>query len=173
MIYRLGDYSPEISDDQTWIAPSADVMGRVRLRARASIWFGAVLRGDNEWIDIGEGSNIQDLSVLHTDPGCPLTIGEEVTVGHKVMLHGCTIADRVLVGMGATIMNRARIGENSIIGAGSLITEGKDFPPNSLILGAPARVAKTLDDTVVEQIKLSADIYKANAVRFREELTVV
>lgn len=173
MIYQLDGQSPKIDSAAGWIAPSADLMGKVRVEAAASIWFGAVLRGDNEWITVGSGSNVQDGSICHTDPGCPLHIGKDVTIGHKVILHGCTIEDEVLVGMGATVMNRAVIGRGSIVGAGALITEGKSFPPFSLILGAPAKLAKTLDEEVLQQIRLSAAVYQANARRFQSGLEAI
>jgi carbonic anhydrase/acetyltransferase-like protein (isoleucine patch superfamily) len=137
---------------------------------KSSVWFGAVIRGDNEPITIGAGSNVQDNSVLHSDPGQPLTIGENVIVGHQVMLHGCTIGNGVLVGIGATILNGAQIGDGSIIGAHALITENKIIPPNSLVVGAPGRVIKTLGDAEAKFLRLNADVYVSNAKRFREEL---
>jgi carbonic anhydrase/acetyltransferase-like protein (isoleucine patch superfamily) len=171
VLYAIGDRRPEIDAEGTWIAPSAEVMGAVRVRAFASVWFNAVLRGDNEWIEVGERSNIQDGCVLHTDPGCPLTIGRNVTVGHMVMLHGCTIADNALIGIGSTILNGAVIPENCIVGAQALVTEGKTFEPGSLIIGAPARAVKTLGEDAIAKIRQSADVYVANAARFSTELT--
>ena len=170
MLYRLGERAPEIAANGTWIADSAAVIGAVRLKAEASVWFNAVLRGDNEWIEVGERSNVQDLAVLHTDPGAPLTIGRNVTIGHKVMLHGCTIGDNTLIGIGSTILNHAEIPENCIVGAHALITEGKRFEPGSLILGSPARVVRALDAEAIAMIGRSADIYVANAKHFREDL---
>lgn len=170
MLYALGDDSPDIADEGTWIADSANVLGKVRLRAFASIWFQAVLRGDNEWIEVGERSNVQDGAVLHTDPGCPLTIGRNVTVGHQAMLHGCTIHDNSLIGIGSTILNQAVIPEHCIVGAHALVTEGKTFEPGSLILGSPARAVKQLDDAAIQMIRSSADRYVENAARFREQL---
>ncbi len=170
MLYALGDTTPEIATEGAWVADSATVLGKVRLHAFASVWFNAVLRGDNEWIDIGERSNIQDGSVLHTDPGCPLTIGRNVTVGHKAMLHGCTVHDNTLIGIGSTVLNGAVIPENCIVGAHALVTEGKTFEPGSLVLGSPARAVKSLDEAAVEMIRRSAEVYVANAARFREQL---
>ena len=173
-IYELDGIRPEFPDDGPWwVAPSADLIGRVRLKRDASVWFGAVLRGDNEWIEIGERSNVQDLSALHTDMGFPLTIGDDCTIGHKVTLHGCTIGANTLIGMGATILNGARIGANSLVGAGALVTEGKVFPDNSLIVGTPAKVIRTLDAAAVARIKGSAEGYARNARRFAEGLKPV
>ncbi len=170
MLYALGGDRPDIAGEGTWIAASADVLGKVRLGAFASIWFHAVVRGDNEWIDIGERSNIQDGAVLHTDPGCPLTIGRNVTVGHQAMLHGCTIHDNSLIGIGSTVLNRAVIPENCIVGAHALVTEGKTFEPGSLIIGSPAKAVKALDEAAIEGIRKSAEVYVANAARFRSDL---
>src|SRR3981081_4510540 len=144
-IYELDGQAPELpAEGNYFIADTAIVIGKVRLKNSASVWFGAVLRGDNEWIEIGEGSNVQDNSTCHTDLGCPLTIGRNCTVGHNVILHGCTLEDGALVGMGSIVMNGARIGRGSVVGAGSVITEGKEFPEHSLIIGSPARVIRTL-----------------------------
>lgn len=162
-IYALGDSVPETPQDgEYWIAPDARVMGRVTLHRDASVWYGAVVRGDNDPIVIGEASNIQDLSVLHTDIGVPLTIGKGVTVGHRVMLHGCTIGDYSLIGIGATVLNGARIGKNCIIGAQALITEGKEIPDNSLVVGAPGKVIRTLDEDTVAMLHASAEHYVEN-----------
>lgn len=169
MIYELGGEHPEIAAD-AWVTPDANVIGRVRLLAAASVWFGSVLRGDTEWITIGAGSNIQDMSVLHTDVGAELVVGDGVTVGHRVTLHGCRVGDNALIGMGSIILNHAVIGENSIIGAGSLVTEGKEIPPGVLALGTPAKVVRDLSDEERALISASARHYQANAERFRAEL---
>ncbi|RIJ14960.1 gamma carbonic anhydrase family protein [Henriciella mobilis] len=153
-----------------WVADNATVLGRVILKENASVWFNCVLRGDNDPIEIGENSNIQDSCVLHTDHGVPLTIGKDVTVGHMVMLHGCTIADETLIGIGSTILNGARIGRNCIIGAHSLIPEGKEIPDNSLVMGAPGKVVKQLTPEQVALIKASAQGYVANWKRFKAGL---
>ena len=173
MIYRLGDYAPEMVGDSQYVAPSANVMGRVRLKANSSVWFNAVLRGDNDWIEVGENSNVQDGSVLHTDPGVPLTIGDNVTVGHMVMLHGCTIGDNSLIGIGSTILNGAKIGANSIVGAHTLITEGKEFPDGVMILGSPGKVVRELNEQQLTMLKVAADIYVANGKRFAADLEAI
>ena len=170
-IYVLGDARPEFPEaGEYWIAPGASVIGKVRLRRHASVWFGAVLRGDNEWIEIGENSNVQDNATCHTDMGFPLTIGKNCTVGHNVILHGCTLEDDALVGMGSIVMNGARIGRGSIVGAGSVITEGKQFPEHSLIIGAPARVIRALDPAQVEAMGTAARFYVSNGSRFKKGL---
>jgi carbonic anhydrase/acetyltransferase-like protein (isoleucine patch superfamily) len=169
MIYALDGQSPEIHPD-AWIAPGAHVMGKVRIAAGASVWFGAVIRGDNEWITIGADTNIQENAVLHTDWGYPLTIGANCTVGHKAMLHGCAIADGALIGMAATVLNGARIGAGCLIGAAALVTEGKDIPDGSLVMGAPAKVIRSLDDAARARLLASAAGYAANALRFRTGL---
>jgi len=168
-IYRLGDLVPEI-DESAWVAPNAQVMGSVKLAAQSSVWFGAVLRGDNDLISIGARSNIQDNSVLHTDPGMPLTVGEDVIVGHQVMLHGCTIGNNSLIGIGATVLNGVKIGKNCLIGAHALITEGKEIPDGSMVVGAPGRVIRQLTEQQIAFLKLNADVYVANAKRFEAEL---
>ena len=168
-VYALDGSMPEIAED-CFIAPDAVLIGKVRLLRGASIWFGAVLRGDNEWIEIGEGSNVQDNSTCHTDMGFPLTIGTSCTVGHNVILHGCTIEDGALVGMGAIVMNGARIRRGSIVGAGSVITEGKEFPEHSLIIGSPARVIRTLEPAQVAAMGSAAKFYAANGPRFKKGL---
>ncbi len=173
-LYRLGNEAPKPSDPgRLWVAPDASIIGDVRMGVDVSVWFGTVIRADNEPIAIGARSNIQDLSLLHSDPGSPLTIGEGVTVGHKVMLHGCTIGDYSLIGIGAIILNRARIGANSLVGAGSLITEGKEFPDGVLIMGSPARVVRELTPEQIEGLKRSAEHYVQNGRRFAAELQVV
>jgi carbonic anhydrase/acetyltransferase-like protein (isoleucine patch superfamily) len=170
-IYELDGQVPDLPKDGNYfIADTATVIGKVRLLDSASVWFGAVLRGDNEWIEIGEGSNVQDNSTCHTDMGFPLNIGKSCTVGHNVILHGCTIEDGALVGMGSIIMNGARIGRGSIVGAGSVITEGKQFPEYSLIIGAPARVIRTLDPAQVEKMGGAARSYMRNGPRFKKGL---
>lgn len=168
-VYALDGLSPSLADT-SWVAPSADVMGNVEIMAHASVWFGAVVRGDNDLIKIGARSNIQDNSVLHTDPGMPLTIGEGVTVGHQVMLHGCTIGDNCLIGIGSTILNGAVIGNNCIIGAHALITEGKVIPDNSMVIGAPGKIVKTLNEDQVGMLRLNAEVYVQNSARFRKGL---
>ncbi|MCF6220625.1 MAG: gamma carbonic anhydrase family protein [Robiginitomaculum sp.] len=171
-LYALDGVSPKLADG-VWIAPNASVIGDVHLGENANIWFGVVIRCDNEPITIGKDTNIQDNSVLHSDPGMPLSIGEGVTVGHKAMLHGCTVGDNSLVGIGATILNGAVIGKNCIIGAHALITEGKTIPDNSLVVGSPGRVMKTLGDAQVQMLKASALHYVENALRFRDGLVEV
>ena len=170
MMYSLDDRTPVLEGDNHFIAAGARLIGNVRLKTEASIWFNCVLRGDNDWIEIGERSNVQDGSVLHTDPGWPLTIGRGVTIGHKVMLHGCTIDANSLIGIGSTILNGAVIGSNCIVGANSLITENKVFPDGSLILGSPARAMRELSDDEIASIAMSADHYVANAARYRTAL---
>lgn len=165
-IYQLEGQAPEFpAEGQYWVAETATLIGRVRLKRDASVWFGAVLRGDNEWIELGERSQIQDNATLHTDPGFPLTIGANCVIGHNVVLHGCTIGDESLVGMGAIMLNGAKIGRNCLVGAGAVVTEGKTFADNSLIVGAPARVIRTLGDKASELIRGGADIYVR---RFRQ-----
>ena len=168
-LYSLGDVTPTIADD-TWIAPDANVIGNIVLEEAGSIWFGSTLRGDNEVIHIGAGTNIQENTVIHTDPGFGVTIGQGCTIGHKVMLHGCTIGENSLIGMGATILNGAKIGKNCLIGAGALITEGKEIPDGSLVMGAPGKVVRQLDDKAIAGLKLSALHYQNNMRRFRADL---
>ena len=159
-IFELQGERPDLpASGNCWIAETATVIGRVRLKEDASVWFGAVLRGDNEWIEVGTRSQVQDNSTLHTDPGFPLTIGHDCVIGHNVVLHGCTIGNNSLIGMGAILLNGARIGRNSLVGAGAVVTEGKEFPDNSLIVGAPARVIRPLDDKAAEMIAFGADVY--------------
>ncbi|HET9904577.1 MAG TPA: gamma carbonic anhydrase family protein [Xanthobacteraceae bacterium] len=166
-IYELNGEAPELpSKDKYFVADTAVVIGRVRLKENVGIWFGSVLRGDNEWIEIGDSSNIQDGCTLHTDMGFPLTVGARCTVGHNVILHGCTIGDDCLIGMGAVVLTGARIGANSIVGAGALVTENKEFPPNSLIMGAPARVVRPADERTKAMIEQGCQVYVANARRF-------
>ena len=168
-IYELDGMTPQI-DDSAWVADSAQVIGQVKLGKDASIWFGTVLRGDSDLITVGEGSNIQDASVLHADAGVPLTVGCNVTVGHQVMLHGCTIGDESLIGIGAVVLNGAKIGKNCLVGAGSLVTEGKEFPDGSMILSSPAKVVKQLSAEQIEGLRRSARHYVENAQRFKSGL---
>lgn len=168
-VYEVDGKTPQV-DSTAWIADSAQVMGHVTLGPDASVWFGCVLRGDTESMTIGEGSNIQDLTVMHADHGLPLTLGKHVTVGHKVMLHGCTIGDESLIGIGAIVLNGARIGKNCLVGAGSLVTEGKEFPDGSMIMGTPAKVVRELTPEQIEGLRLSAQHYIDNARRFRATL---
>ena len=171
MIYQLGDRQTRLEGDGHFIAPSASVIGDVTLKQGASIWFNAVLRGDNDLIEIGVNSNIQDGAVLHTDPGIELIVGDNVTVGHQVMLHGCTIGNNSLIGIGSTLLNRSSIGNNCIVGAHSLITEGKKFPDGVLILGSPAKVIRELEAAELEFLKYAADVYVQNSQRFLDELS--
>lgn len=168
-IYELDGKAPQLGEG-VWVADSAQVIGDVVLGPHASVWFGAVIRGDNETIRIGRNTNVQDLSVLHSDHGQPLTLGDNITIGHQVMLHGCTVGDNSLVGIGAVVLNGARIGRNCIVGAGSVVTEGKEFPDNSLIIGSPAKVVRTLDDAAARKLAASAEGYVANAIRFAQRL---
>ncbi|MBN2630575.1 MAG: gamma carbonic anhydrase family protein [Rhodobacteraceae bacterium] len=169
MIYALDGIAPQI-DPTAWVAPDANIIGKVVLGQGASVWFGATLRGDNEEIRVGEGSNVQEACVLHTDIGYPLTIGANCTIGHRAMLHGCSIGDGTLIGMGATILNGARIGRGCLIGACALITEGKDIPDFSLVMGSPGRVVRSLDAEGQLRLLQSAEGYRANARRFRDGL---
>lgn len=170
-LYCLNGISPQIEDpENTWIAESAEVIGKIILKKKASIWFGSVLRGDNDLISIGEGTNIQDMSVVHTDKGIQVSIGKNCTIGHKAIIHGCQIENNCLIGMGSIIMNNAHIGKNSIVGAGSLVTQGKIFPERSLIMGNPARVVRELSDDEVNNILRSAEHYYRNAMHFKQNL---
>jgi carbonic anhydrase/acetyltransferase-like protein (isoleucine patch superfamily) len=172
MIFELDGVAPDIHPD-AWIAPGAMVMGKVRIGPGASIWFGAVLRGDNEWISVGAGTNVQENAVLHTDWGFPLTIGADCTIGHTAILHGATIGRCSLVGMGATVLNGARIGDECLIGAAALVTEGKVIADGSLAMGSPARVVRGLDAAARAGLRGSAQSYQANAARFRAGLREV
>ena len=170
-IYALGGHVPALPEPgRFWVADGAHVMGRVRLADDVGIWFGAVLRGDNELIEIGAGSNVQEGAMLHTDMGFPMVIGANVTVGHHAILHGCTIGEGTLIGMGATVMNGARIGAHCLVGAGALVTEGKTFPDGSLIVGSPATAKRALDTAAIAGLRRSAENYAANWKRFRAEL---
>ena len=168
-LYSIDDVSPSI-DATAWVAPSADLIGDVRLGRRASVWFGAVIRADNTPIILGEETNFQDGAIGHSDPGAPLTLGARVTVGHQAILHGCTIEDEALIGMGARILNGAVIGAQCIVGAGALVTEGKQFEPRSLIVGSPARAVRQLSEQQVELLRLSAAHYAEKAARYADGL---
>ncbi|MEH6738999.1 MAG: gamma carbonic anhydrase family protein [Sulfitobacter sp.] len=168
-IYALADIAPQI-DPTAWVAPDANVIGDVVLEEKTSVWFSCTLRGDNERITVGAGSNVQENCVFHTDIGFPLNIGVNCTIGHKVMLHGCTIDDNSLIGMGATILNGAKIGKNCLIGAGALITENKVIPDGSLVMGAPGKVVRTLDEAAIQGLTMSALHYQQNAARFATDL---
>ena len=171
-IYSLDDKTPELGPE-VWVAPDANVIGNVILEEAVSIWFGCTLRGDNEPIRVGTGSNVQENVVMHTDPGFPLVIGPGCTIGHKAMLHGCQLGENTLIGMGATVLNGARIGKNCLIGAGTLVTEGKDIPDGSLVMGAPGKVVRQLDDAAIADMARAARHYQANAKRFRGGLKPV
>ncbi|MDU8912100.1 gamma carbonic anhydrase family protein [Aestuariicoccus sp. MJ-SS9] len=168
-LYALDDVAPKIAED-AWIAPDANMIGNVVVEAKGSVWFGCTLRGDNEEIRVGAGSNVQENVVCHTDAGFPLVIGRGCTIGHKVMLHGCTIGDNSLIGMGATVLNGARIGNNCLIGAGALITEGKEIPDGALVMGVPGKVVRMLDAKAIRGLELSALHYQENAARFAKGL---
>lgn len=168
-IYQLGEHAPDI-DPSAYVADNANVIGKVRVEANASIWFNVTMRGDNELITVGANSNVQEGCVLHTDPGCPLTIGKDVTVGHQAMLHGCTIGDGALVGIQAVILNGAKIGRNCLVGAGALVTEGKEFPDNSLIIGSPAKAVRALSDDDVARLRMNAANYVQRGQLFKREL---
>ena len=173
-LYAIDGTEPSFADaDSNWIAPDATLIGNVLVGRNAGFWFGVVIRGDNEPVVIGADSNVQEHAVMHTDPGFPLTIGEGCTIGHRAMLHGCTIGDNSLIGMGAIVLNGAKIGENSLVGAGARVTEGKEFPDNSLIVGSPARVIRMLDDAAVARLRGSAAHYVANGKRFKAGLKEV
>ena len=173
-IYALEGIEPELPPvGDYWVAPTAVLVGKVRLLKGASVWWGAVLRGDNEWITVGENSNVQDLSVIHTDPGEPVLIGANCTVGHRVIVHSATVGDGSLIGMGSTLLNRCRIGNNCLVGANSLVTEGKEFPDGSMILGSPARVVRPLGASELAIAKISSAGYVHNHRRFRDKLRPV
>ncbi|MET0210441.1 MAG: gamma carbonic anhydrase family protein [Burkholderiaceae bacterium] len=168
-IYQLGEHAPEI-DPSAFVADTATLVGRVRLAANASVWFGTTLRGDNEPITIGENSNVQEGTVMHTDPGYPLEIGKNVTIGHQAMLHGCTVGDGSLIGIQAVVLNGARIGKGCLVGAGALVTEGKEFPDHSLILGSPAKVVRTLTQEDLLRLEGNAANYVARGQLFKAQL---
>jgi len=171
-IYRLGNHIPQV-DPTAWVAPGCHVIGDVVLEEKTSVWFGTTIRGDNEPITIGAGSNVQENAVLHTDMGFPITIGAGCTIGHKAMLHGCTIGENTLIGMGATVLNGAVIGKNCLIGAGALITEGKEIPDGVLVMGVPGKVVRELDDAAIAALRLSARHYQDNAARFAADLSAI
>ena len=171
-LYALDGIAPEVAED-TWIAPDANLIGKIVVEEGGSVWFGCTLRGDNEEIRVGAGSNVQENCVLHTDMGYPLMIGKGCTIGHKAMLHGCTIGDNTLIGMGATILNGAKIGNNCLIGAGALVTEGKEIPDGSLVMGAPGKVVRELSEEAIEGLRKSAIGYQENMRRFRAGLTKI
>lgn len=171
-LYALGDKTPDLHAD-SWVAPDANVIGNVVLEEAASVWFGSTLRGDNEEIRIGKGSNVQENCVMHTDPGFPLSIGPNCTIGHKVMLHGCTIGENSLIGMGATVLNGAKIGNNCLIGAGALITEGKVIPDGSLVMGSPGKVVRDLDVSAQHGLTRAALHYQENMRLFRDQMKEV
>lgn len=168
-IYQLGENCPDI-DPSAYVTESATLIGKVKIEANASIWFGVTIRGDNDVITVGRGSNVQENSVLHTDHGSPLTIGENVTIGHQAMLHGCTIGDNTLIGMQAVILNGAKIGKNSLVGACALVTEGKEFPDNALIIGTPAKVARLLTEDELAGLAKSAQTYAKRAQEYKTQL---
>jgi carbonic anhydrase/acetyltransferase-like protein (isoleucine patch superfamily) len=173
-IYQYNGQRPQLPEDgSAWVAPSADVIGDVRLQEGASVWFGAVIRADNTPIEIGAGTNVQEGAMLHSDPGSPLTIGEDVTVGHHAILHGCTIGNRVLIGMGAVVLNNAVIGDDCLVGAGALVTEGKTFPPGSLIVGVPAQAKRELSPEMIASLKESADGYREKSRLYPQGLVKI
>lgn len=171
-VYALNGHTPQIDED-TWIAPDANVIGKVVMEPGSSVWFGSTIRADHEEIRIGEGSNVQENTVMHIDAGYPLNIGKNCTIGHKVMLHGCTIGDNSLIGMGATILNGAKIGKNCLIGAGALITENKEIPDGSLVMGSPGKVVRQLDEAATQRLAASAAHYQDNMRAFRDGLKEV
>lgn len=168
-IYQFGDLAPEI-DASAYIADSANIIGKVKIEANASVWFDVTIRGDNELITISENSNVQEGSILHTDPGYPMVIGKNVTVGHQAMLHGCTVGDGSLIGIQAVVLNGAKIGKNCLVGAGALVTEGKEFPDNSLIIGSPAKVVRTLSEADIAGLQRNADTYVKRGQAFKTQL---
>ena len=171
-VYQLDQLVPRVASS-AWVAESAQVVGNVHLGDNTSVWFNVVMRGDNEELRVGRGSNIQDGSVVHSDPGYPVTLGDNVTIGHKVMLHGCSVGDGSLVGIGAVVLNGARIGKNCLVGAGSLVTEGKEFPDGSLIVGSPAKAVRQLSPEQLESLKAIPQGYVNNARRYRAGLKAI
>lgn len=174
MLYTFNNHSPQLANPfHGWIAPTAQIIGNVKIEQDVSVWFGAVIRGDNDHIHIGKGSNVQENSVIHTDAGIPVKIGKQVTIGHMAMLHGCEVGDNSLIGIGAVVLNHAKIGKNCLIGAKALVTEGKVIPDNSLVMGSPAKVVKTLTDEQIAMLELSSKHYIKKAQAFANELTVM
>ncbi|MBO6776072.1 MAG: gamma carbonic anhydrase family protein [Marinibacterium sp.] len=171
-LYALGDSAPQLHDD-TWVAPDANLIGKVVLEEGASVWFGTTIRADHDEIRVGKGSNVQENCVMHIDPGYPLIIGENCTIGHKVMLHGCTIGDNSLIGMGAIVLNGAKIGKNCLIGAGALVTEGKEIPDGSMVLGSPGKVVRELNAATIQGMTMSALHYQENMRLFRDQMRKV
>ena len=172
MIYKLGEHEVEIAGEDFFVAETASVIGKVRLANDASIWFGAVLRGDNEWITVGENTNIQECAVVHTDPGFPCTLGRNVTIGHQAMLHGCQVGDNTLIGINAVVLNGAKIGKNCLIGANALVTENQEIPDSSLVIGSPAKPIKKLTTAQIQKLKQSAEHYVARFKRFKRDLSI-
>jgi carbonic anhydrase/acetyltransferase-like protein (isoleucine patch superfamily) len=173
-LYALLDWRPELpAAGEYWIAPNATLIGRVRLLKGASIWFGSVLRGDNDWITVGERCNVQDLCIVHADPGMPVVLGSNVSIGHGVVLHGAIVGDNTIIGMGATLLNRAKIGKNSIVGAHALVPEGKEYPDNSLLIGVPAKVVRSIPEEQTEMLTLNAQVYFDRWQRYRQDLTEI
>ena len=171
-LYALGDSAPQLHDD-TWVAPDANLIGKVVLEEGPSVWFGTTIRADHDEIRVGKGSNVQENCVMHIDPGYPLIIGENCTIGHKVMLHGCTIGDNSLIGMGAIVLNGAKIGKNCLIGAGALVTEGKEIPNGSMVLGSPGKVVRELNAATIQGMTMSALHYQENMRLFRDQMRKV
>ena len=172
MIYKLGEHEVEIAGEDFFVAETASVIGKVSLANDASIWFGAVLRGDNEWITVGENTNIQECAVVHTDPGFPCTLGSNVTIGHQAMLHGCQVGDNSLIGINAVVLNGAKIGKNCLIGANALVTENQEIPDGSLVIGSPAKPIKQLTTAQIQKLKESAEHYVTRFKRFKRDLSV-
>ena len=172
MIYKLGEHEVEIAGEDFFVAETASVIGKVRLANDASIWFGAVLRGDNEWITVGENTNIQECAVIHTDPGFPCILGSNVTIGHQAMLHGCQVGDNSLIGINAVVLNGAKIGRNCLIGANALVTENQEIPEGSLVIGSPAKPIKQLTTAQIQKLKQSAEHYVTRFKRFKRDLSI-
>lgn len=172
MRYLLGEKAPQVAEG-VFVAPNATIIGQVTIDAEASVWFGAVIRGDVDRISIGSGTNVQDCAVIHCDEGFPTSVGREVTIGHSCIIHGCSIGDNCLIGMGSTILNGAKIGENCLVGAGSLITEGKEFPPGSVIMGRPARVVREVGEAELAMLRRGAENYRRNSQRYLREMREV